>query len=216
MQMEHVRDPSKCRFRPEVLGLALSISVPCYFSPIYPLRGECLGVSSPHVCLYCCAQANLRWRTRRAVDGRERNAFQLDSEAEACDECRETGTPVARRIKSTNLLRNNVPRGSVARTTLSIARLVAGDVERRMAPPRGSQCWRRAAVVFSPSEECTYSGDVYAQKIAQSPVALTCSDAFRIQSGATTGAAATGCRWRRVDVVDLRVWHVHGKAQTPA
>jgi len=70
--------------------------------------------------------------------------------------------------------------------------------------------------VFSPSEECTYSGDVYAHKIAQSPVALTCSDAFRIQSGATTGAAATGCRWRRVDVVDLRVWHVHGKAQTPA
>ena len=71
------------------------------------------------------------------MDGRERNAFQLDSEAEACDDCRETGTPVARRIKSANLLRDNVPRGSVARTTLSIARLVAGDVERRMVdlPP---------------------------------------------------------------------------------
>lgn len=87
---------------------------------------------------------------------------------------------------------------------------------RRRATDGGSQCWRRAAVVFSPPEECTYSGDVYAHKISQSPVALTCSDAFRILSGATTGAAATGCCWRCVDVVDLRVWHVHGKAQTPA
>ena len=73
------------------------------------------------------------------MDGRERNAFQLDSEAEACDDCRETGTLVARRIKSTNLLRDNVPRGSVARTTLSIARLVAGDVERRMVDPSAGE-----------------------------------------------------------------------------